>query len=90
MAAQRLIKRGLNGSDCTVRIDPQTTIRRTSTMVTITTVHTGEGGRLTRRVHRIWWFPGREAAGELMCFMTSARECDTAFRDFDRRMRTVK
>jgi len=89
VAAQRLLRMGLT-ADCTLRIDPQTTIRRTATMVTIDTVHAGEGGRTVRRIQRIWWFPKRGAAAELTCFMVSSpRACDTAFRDFERRIRTA-
>jgi hypothetical protein len=86
-AAKRLMQSGV-AADCTLRVDPQTTIRRTETMVTITTVHTGEGGRTVRKIQRIWWFAKRAAAAELTCFLVSSpHDCDMAYRDFDRRMR---
>ena len=90
LAEQRLNQRGLSGDNCFLKVGPETTIRRTPTLVTITTAHTGEGGRLIRTIHRIWWIARREAAAELTCFMTSPRECNTAYRDFNRRVRSAK
>ena len=90
MAEQRLTQRGLPGDNCFLKVGPETTIRRTPTLVTITTAHTGEGGRLTRTIHRIWWIARREAAAQLTCYMASPLECDTAYRDFNRRVTMVR
>lgn len=90
IAQQRLNQRGLSGDNCFLKVAPETTIRRTPTLVTITTAHTGAGGRLTRTIHRIWWIARREAAASLTCYMASPRECDTAYRDFNRRVAAAK
>lgn len=80
----RATNRGFLCSGTTLTVGRGGSITRTPNLVTISDPQNGE-----KRLRYVWWFPSKEIAAELACSAsrTSIAFCETAFRDFDRRIR---